>query len=63
MNKSLTISLELIFLSFQQPTSLMPATGVQSIRWEYCPINPLSANPTKWLNTFKQFVDNSRRIV
>ena len=25
--------------------------------------NPLSANPTKWLNTPKQFVGKSRRIV
>ena len=25
--------------------------------------NPLSANPTKWSNTIKQFVSNSRRIV
>ena len=24
--------------------------------------NPLSANPTKWSNTLKQFVGNSRRI-
>ena len=23
-----------------------------------CNINPLSANPTKWSNTLKQFVDN-----
>ena len=26
-------------------------------------INPLSANPTKWLNTLKQFAGNSRQIV
>ena len=26
-------------------------------------INPLCANPTKWSNTIKQFVDNSWRIV
>ena len=26
-------------------------------------VNPLSANPTKWSNTLKQFVGNSRRIV
>ena len=26
-------------------------------------LNPLSANPTKWSNTLKQFVGNSRRIV
>ena len=26
-------------------------------------INPLSANPTKWSNTLKQLLDNSRRIV
>ena len=25
--------------------------------------NPLSANPTKWSNTLKQFVGNRRRIV
>ena len=25
-------------------------------------INPVSANPTKWSNTLKQFVSNSRRI-
>ena len=25
-------------------------------------INPLSANPTKWSKTLKQFVGNSRRI-
>ena len=25
--------------------------------------NPLGANPTKWSNTLKQFVSNSRRIV
>ena len=25
--------------------------------------NPLSANPTKWSNTLKQFVGNSQRIV
>ena len=25
--------------------------------------NPISASPTKWSNTLKQFVDNSRRIV
>ena len=26
-------------------------------------INPLSTNPTKWSNTFKQFVGKNRRIV
>ena len=26
-------------------------------------LNPLSANPTKWSNTLKQFVGKSRRIV
>ena len=26
-------------------------------------INPLSANPTKWSNTLKQFVGKSRQIV
>ena len=26
-------------------------------------LNPLSANPTKWSNTLKQFVGNSRRVV
>ena len=26
-------------------------------------VNPLSANPTKWSNTLKQFVSNSRKIV
>ena len=26
-------------------------------------VNPLSANPTKWSNTLKQFVGSSRRIV
>ena len=26
-------------------------------------LNPVSANPTKWPNTIKQFVGNSRRIV
>ena len=26
-------------------------------------VNPLSANPTKWPNTVKQFVEKSRRIV
>ena len=26
-------------------------------------INPLSANPTKWSNTFKQFVSCYRQIV
>ena len=25
--------------------------------------NPLSANPTNWSSTLKQFVDNSRQIV
>ena len=25
--------------------------------------NPLSANPTKWSNTLKQFIGKSRRIV
>ena len=25
-------------------------------------INPLSGNPTKWSNTLKQFVGNSRRV-
>ena len=29
---------------------------------EFCN-NPLSANPTKWSNALKQFVDKSRRIV
>ena len=24
--------------------------------------NPLSANPTKWSNTLKQFLSNSRRV-
>ena len=24
----------------------------------YIPLNPLNANPTKWSNTLKQFVDN-----
>ena len=26
-------------------------------------VNPLSANPTKWINTLKQFVGCYRRIV
>ena len=26
-------------------------------------VNPLSPNPTKWSNTFKQFVDNNQPIV
>ena len=26
-------------------------------------LNPLSANPTNWSNTFKQFIGNSQRIV
>ena len=25
--------------------------------------NPLSANPTKWSNTLKQFIDKSQKIV
>ena len=25
--------------------------------------NPLSVNPVKWLNTLKQFVENSRRTI
>ena len=29
----------------------------------YKALNPLSANPTEWLNTLKQFVDNRRRIL
>ena len=31
--------------------------------WNKRKVNPLSANPTKWSNTLKQFVGNSRRIV
>ena len=31
--------------------------------WEFRTVNPLSANTTKWPNTFKQFVGNTRRIV
>ena len=30
--------------------------------WEYRTVNPLSANTTKWPNTFKQFVGNTCRI-
>ena len=26
-------------------------------------VDPLSANPTKWSNTLKQFVNNSQRVV
>ena len=29
----------------------------------YCVFNPISANPTNWSNTFKQFVGKSRLIV
>ena len=29
----------------------------------YSKINPVSANHTKWSNTLKQFVNNSRLIV
>ena len=35
-------------------------------KWQLilCPnINPLSANPTKWSNTLKEFVGNSQRII
>ena len=31
--------------------------------YEQADINSFSANPTKWWNTLKQFVGNSRRIV
>ena len=44
------------FLSFTQIFSLTETLEVQNI------VNPLSANPTKWSNTPKQFVGNDRRI-
>ena len=36
---------------------------VYIIKWVRKIINPLSANPTKWLNTLRQFIDFGRRIV
>ena len=33
------------------------------IRIVFIMINPLSANPTKWSNTLKQFVGKSQQIV
>ena len=30
------------------------------VRGGYCSVKPLSANPTKWSNTLKQFVGKSR---
>ena len=34
------------------------------IYWDFAnTFNPLSANPTKWSNTLKQLLSNSRRIV
>ena len=41
--------------------ALMLNQGVS--RWKCLIFNPLSANPTKWSNTLKQFVGKSRRIV
>ena len=38
----------------------MKAKLLQNI---YNIFDPLSANPTKWLNTLKKFVDINRRIV
>ena len=37
------------------------SSNIYSGRSEH--FNPLNANPTKWLNTLKQFVGNSRPIV
>ena len=34
-----------------------------TLAWIGLEVNPLSANPTKWLNTPKQFIGKSRRIV
>ena len=33
------------------------------IFWNNHNVNPLSANPTRWSNTLKQFVDSCRRII
>ena len=33
---------------------------ISALRSSYVLFNPLSANPTKWQNTLKQFVSNSR---
>ena len=53
--------------SFYFPKLLFTSTNLRSCI-EYCchvwagALNPLSANPTKWSNTLKQFVGKSRRI-
>ena len=33
------------------------------LKFNFDILKPLSANPTKWSNTLKQFIGNSRRIV
>ena len=40
--------------------SLTTRLEILIIRFDF---NPLSANPTKWLTTLKQFVGKNRRIV
>ena len=38
--------------------------GIIGLKWvNRSAFNPLNANPTKWLNTLKQFVSNSLQIV
>ena len=38
---------------------IIPGNNFKKINY----INPLSANPTIWSNTLKQFVGKSRRII
>ena len=36
---------------------------LSTVGTDFSDVNSLSTNPTKWSNTFKQFIGNSRRIV
>ena len=41
----------------------LPASAKVIRKYPEVGVNPLSANPTKWSNTLKQFFGNSQRIV
>ena len=48
--------------SIKTSTWLICEEGEIFLKRSYKSVNPLSAKPTKWSNTLKQFVGNSRRI-
>ena len=52
-----------VYLYFQRDSKRFKEYIVDEVIKPLLDINPLSANPTKWQNTLKQFVGNSQRIV